>query len=92
MDERAARSYRKIKKAILRRFDIKETYRQRFRSTRKTGSQSYVKLGVQLKDLFRKCTASTKDSVELLTEMMVTEQLLNNMPVELQVWVRHVRG
>ena len=57
MDQEEAKSYKNVKKAILRRFDInEETYRQRFRSTRKTGPQSYVELGVQLKDLFRKWT------------------------------------
>ena len=76
MDAKAARSYQNVKKAILRRFDInEETYRQKFRSTRKTGSQSYVELGVQLMDLFRKWTVSAKD-IESMTEMIVMEQLL----------------
>ena len=85
MDQEEAKSYKNVKKAILRRFDVnEETYRQRFRSTRKTGPQSYV----ELKDSFRKWTVAAKDNEETLAEMVVMEQLLNNMPVELQVWIR----
>lgn len=90
MDQEAARGYKKEKKANLRRYDINaETNRQRFRSIKKTGSQSYVELGVQLKDLFRKWTGAVRTGeVVKLTEIMVIEQLLNNMPMDLQVWVR----
>ena len=31
---------------------------------------------------------AAKDNAEALAEMVVMEQLLNNMPVELQVWIR----
>uniref|UniRef100_A0A1X7U211 RNA-directed DNA polymerase n=1 Tax=Amphimedon queenslandica TaxID=400682 RepID=A0A1X7U211_AMPQE len=89
MDSEAAKNYQSVKKAILRRFDInEETYRQRFRSTKKKEGQSYVEVGIQLMDLFRKWTASAKDSVAELTELVVLEQLLNTMPTELQVWIR----
>lgn len=89
MDQGAAEEYESVKKAILRRFDInEETYRQRFRSLKKSETQSYIELGVQLKDLFRKWTATAKDSIEKLAEMLVMEQLLNDMLKELQVCVR----
>ena len=89
MDQDAAASYRNVKKAILRRFDInEETYRQRFRSMKKSETQSYMELGVQLKDLFRKWTATAKDNIEELVEILVMEQLLSDMPRELQVWIR----
>lgn len=51
-----------MKKAILR-FDInEETYWQHFRTRKKAETQSYIELGAQLKDLFRKWTAAAKDN------------------------------
>uniref|UniRef100_A0A1X7VA59 CCHC-type domain-containing protein n=1 Tax=Amphimedon queenslandica TaxID=400682 RepID=A0A1X7VA59_AMPQE len=89
MDSEGAKSYQSVKKAILRRYDInEETYRQRFCSTKKKAGQSYVEVGVQLMDLFCKWTASAKDSVAELTELVVLEQLLNTVPTELQVSIR----
>uniref|UniRef100_A0A1X7U6M9 SCAN box domain-containing protein n=1 Tax=Amphimedon queenslandica TaxID=400682 RepID=A0A1X7U6M9_AMPQE len=88
MDQEAAKDYGYVKKAILRRFDInKETYQQRFRTMKKAEIQSYIELGVQLKDLLRKWTAVAKDNPEELAEITVMEQLQNNMPRDLQVWI-----
>uniref|UniRef100_A0A1X7TB93 CCHC-type domain-containing protein n=1 Tax=Amphimedon queenslandica TaxID=400682 RepID=A0A1X7TB93_AMPQE len=88
-DQEAAKDYGNVKKAILQRFDInEETYRQRFWTMKKAETQSYIELGVQLKDLFRKWTAVAKDNPEELAEIMVMEQLQNNMQGDLQVWIR----
>ena len=75
--------------AILHRFDInEETYRQRFRSVRRTGTESYAELGVRLTDLFNKWTEVAEGDAKKLAEMVIQEQLVANMPQDLQVWIR----
>ena len=89
MDHAQAGDYDQVKAAILRRYDInEETYRQRFRNTRKEREESYGELAVRLRDLFCKWAQPSKSTVEEVTELMVMEQLIGNMPPELQVWVR----
>uniref|UniRef100_A0A1X7VA14 SCAN box domain-containing protein n=1 Tax=Amphimedon queenslandica TaxID=400682 RepID=A0A1X7VA14_AMPQE len=66
---------------------MRETYRQRFWTMKKAETQSYIEFGVQLKDLFRKWTAVAKNNPEELAEITVMEQLQNNMPRDLQVWI-----
>ena len=65
-----------------------ETYRQRFRTTRKEREESYGELAIRLRDLFCKWAQPNKSTVEEVTELMAMEQLVANMPLELQVWVR----
>ena len=73
--------------AILRRYDIsEETYRQRFRSTRRKEGEAYGELVVRLQDLLRKWITGC-NSVETVLEKVAMEQLLNTMPPELRVWV-----
>ena len=51
--------YEKVKKAILRRYEISEkTYRQRFRQDRKKGEKSYWEYADRLGDHFMRWTAS----------------------------------
>ena len=89
MDHAQAGDYDQVKAAILRRYDInEETYRQRFRTTRKEREESYGELAIRLRDLFCKWAQPNKSTVEEVTELMVMEQLVANMPLELQVWVR----
>eukprot|EP00731_Ephydatia_muelleri_P035533 Em0133g3a len=50
-----AADYDLLKEAILNRYGIREeTYRQRFRSTKKTGNETYRELGSKLKDTAKK--------------------------------------
>ena len=79
--------YKKVKKAILRRYDIsEESYRQRFRNERKKGGEAYGDLAVRLQDLARKWLVGC-GSVEEVVEKLVVEQLMATMPGELRVWV-----
>ena len=81
--------YDELKKAILRRYDInEETYRQRFRSCKKAAEESYVEIGIKLKDLFTKWVQPGSKTKEEVSDVMVVEQLLDVMPPELKVWVR----
>ena len=81
-----AAKYPEVKAAILRRYDInEETYRQRFRETRKKTGESYNELVIRLQDQFKKWTMGCK-TVEEVSEKIVTEQLLNMMPSDLRIW------
>ena len=88
LKEEDARNYAEVKAAILRRYDInEETYRQRFRATRRKDGESYMELVIRLQDLFKKWIAGSKD-IEEVCEKVVVEQLLNTMPSDLRIWIR----
>ena len=79
--------YKKVKEAILRRYDVsEETYRQRFRAARRKEGEAYVELVTRLQDLVRKWMAEC-ESVGAVLDKVVGEQLLNTMPSELRVWI-----
>ena len=87
MNTTDAADYRKVKEAILRRYDInEETYRQRFRSGQKKAGEAYGELAVRLHDLASKWLAGC-GTVEEVLERLVVEQLANTMPTEIRVWV-----
>ena len=82
-------SYRCLKDAILRRYDIsEETYRRRFREAVKKEEEtvSARELTVRLNDLLQKWTKECK-TVEDIRDMMVQERLLDALPRELKIWV-----
>eukprot|EP00731_Ephydatia_muelleri_P021055 Em0013g782a len=80
-------SYRCLKDAILRRYDIsEETYRRRFREAVKKEEETVSELTVRLNDLLQKWTKECK-TVEDIRDMMVQEQLLDALPRELKIWV-----
>ena len=73
-------SYRCLKDAILRRYDIsEETYRRRFREAVKKEEETVSELTVRLNDLLQKWTKECK-TVEDIRDMMVQEQLLDALP------------
>ena len=75
MNTTDAADYRKVKEAILRRYDInEETYRQRFRSGQKKAGEAYGELAVRLHDLASKWLAGC-GTVEEVLERLVVEQL-----------------
>ena len=52
MDAAKSKEFKEVKQAILKRYNInEETYRQRFRNTKKKIDESYVETEVRLKDL-----------------------------------------
>ena len=84
--------YEKVKEAILKRYDItEETYRQRFRSTKKSREESYKEMYVRVNDLFQKWTKPDGKTGEEITEVINMEQLVDTMPPGVQIWVREHR-
>lgn len=83
-----AMDYDKVKRAILRRYDItEESYRQRFRALKRKEEETSREVGARLRDLADKwlkdCT-----SVEEVKDQIVLEQLINTLPADIQVWVK----
>ena len=82
-------NYDCLKDTILKRYNIsEETYRQRFRSCRKQGEESYQEHASRLRDLFSKWIQPKEKTVEQVSDLLVMEQLMDTMPKELQIWLR----
>ena len=88
MSAEDASDYDKLKKAILRRYDInEESYRQRFRSATKKQGETNRELVARLVDLAEKwmqgCT-----SIAEVTDVVVLEQVTNTLPGDVRVFVK----
>ena len=82
----STRNYDEVKTAILRRYNInEETYRSRFRSSRRKEGEGYIQLAIRMSDLLERWTVGCRSVAEL--REMLLEQLLNVMPPELRIWV-----
>ena len=81
-----AAQYDSVKEAAFHCYDIKETYRQRFRSMRKVPGDTYReqarKLHYMAKKWLKGCT-----TVDELLDAIVKEQLIDTLPKALKVWV-----
>ena len=88
LGEEEARDYAQLKTAILRRYDInEETYRQRFRSTRKISGETNRELVARLYDLASRWMLGRK-TVEELKDLVILEQLLDILPEDVRIWVK----
>lgn len=74
--------YEKVKSAILRAYElVPEAYRQRFRSLRKSPSQSYVDFARKKGILFdRWCAACKASDLVSVRELMLLEEFKNCIP------------
>ena len=87
MSSEDATDYELVKTSILGRYNInQETYRQRFRAAKRKEGENYVELATRIMDLLKKWTKECKDTSEVL-ELVATEQLLQTLPMEVQIWV-----
>ena len=76
---RPSAQYPKMKKAILKQFNISEgTYRECFRSARMKEGEGYAELNLRLQDLLRRWFEGY-DSVNAVCGKVLVEQLLNAM-------------
>ncbi len=81
-----AGDYKVVKKTILHRYDVNvETHRLRFRQDRKKHNESYREWVCREADHF---DCWTKDQEMSLRDMVVMEQVLQNVPAELAVWLK----
>ena len=70
-----------VKGAILRRYEInEETYRQRFRTDRKKGEESYREYADRLGDHFSRWVANQSIGIE---ELVKIEQFISGVPEDL---------
>ena len=78
--------YESAKTAILRRYDVNaETYRQRFRNSKRRGDESFRELADRSLDLYKKWKESSEMNVD---EMVLLEQFLQSVPEDLRVWLK----
>ncbi len=82
-----AGKYTDFKAAILQRYNIEETYRQRLRSIRPKEDETHQELAVRVQDLTQKW-AKGCTKVEDVLELIATEQLLEALPTNVRIWVR----
>lgn len=84
-----SRVYDTVKAAMLRAHElVPEAYRQRFRSRKRLGSQTYTDLARDLVSLFNRwCAASDVTSFEDLGNLVVLEQLKNSVPIQVATYV-----
>lgn len=82
-----ALSYNAVKVAILRCYDIMETYRQRFRAAVRSNEESHWDLSIHLGDLANKWLRGV-NTVELAKEAIIQEQLVNTRTPAVRVWVK----
>ena len=81
-------NYEKIKEAILKRYYMtEETYRQRFRTTKKSREESDKAMYIRLKDLFKKRAKPDGKRVDEVIEVIIIKQLVDTMPPGVQIWV-----
>ena len=84
----AAGDYDALKAAILKRYGInEEAYRQRLRGLKKQSDESYRELATRAMETSTKWLQDYGTREEVI-EALTTEQLLNEMPGELKMWVR----
>ena len=78
--------YEVVKTAILRRYDVNaKTYRQRFRTNRRRGAETYRELADRSRDFYVKW----KEASEMgLDEMILVEQFMQAVPEDLRVWLK----
>ena len=83
-----ASDYDAVKAAILRLYDItEEMYRQRFRVAVKGGQETHKELAIRLGGLANKWLKG-QNTVDLIKEAFVQEQLLNSLTPSIGVWVK----
>ena len=83
-----AGSYKAVKEAILRRYDItEESYRQRFRLQKRNSGESYRDLVAKLDDLACKWL-QPRETLEEIRDKVVLEQLVNSLQEEVRVFVK----
>ena len=79
----AARNYAQVKEAILTRFEVNaETYRLRFRKTRRKSGESYKMLLSRQLDQLNRWTQSSGSE---LKQNILLEQFLQSLPTDLAV-------
>uniref|UniRef100_H3AIQ8 SCAN box domain-containing protein n=1 Tax=Latimeria chalumnae TaxID=7897 RepID=H3AIQ8_LATCH len=74
---------------LRRRYDISiETYRQRFQSLKYQPSDTPHELYTRLKELCTKWIQPEGKTGEQVMEMFVTEQFIQLLPSDVQLWVK----
>ena len=89
MEAESAGNYEKVKTAILARYDLTpETYRRKFRNSKKYPDESFQEWGIRARRYFDRWVGLSVSDAKKLAELIIMEQMLNNMSPDLQIWLR----
>ena len=89
MDFEHTSDYKKVKEAILCKYEInKETYRLRFRASTVLKGETPKELQARLKDLYEKCMMPKQKTKEEIGDTIVLEQFLDVLNPELRTWIQ----
>ena len=81
-----AEDFKKVREAILRRYDINEESRRRkFRGDRKKNGETHRELMTRLKENYQRWVQNQEMPME---DLMVAEQFYQSVPEDIAVWVR----
>ena len=92
LDSVSAGDYDQLKEAILARYDLTpETYRRKFRDSRRSPDESYLEWGISCRRYFERWVGPALNDPEKLSEVMIIEHMITNTHPDLQVWLREHR-
>ncbi|XP_040262454.1 uncharacterized protein LOC120978250, partial [Bufo bufo] len=91
--EQEIHSYARVKEVLLARYAVTpESYRQKFRDSRKTTKDSYVEWACQLSlSASNWVNSSQATSAEDILQLMLLEQFYNHIQTDVKDWVRDRR-
>ncbi|XP_040288719.1 uncharacterized protein LOC121001621, partial [Bufo bufo] len=91
--EQEIHSYDRVKEVLLARYAVTpESYRQKFRDSRKTTKDSYVEWACQLSlSASNWVNSSQATSAEDILQLMLLEQFYNHIQTDVKDWVRDRR-
>ena len=89
MDLSDSGDYQLLCTAIRDRYDLTpDTYRRKFRSSRKQFDETFKEWGIRARKLFERWMGSSIGNAKKICEILIMEQIIENTTPELQLWLR----
>jgi hypothetical protein len=89
MDLSDSGDYKLLCAAIRDRYDLTpDTYRRKFRSSRKQFDETFKEWGIRARKLFERWMGSSIGNAKKICEILIMEQIIENTTPELQLWLR----
>ena len=97
MDKDESKIYDKVKKAVLRRYELtSEAYRKKFRTSKRLDDETYAEWSVRLTRYLDQwmeaedigLSPKEKTETNKLKDLFIREQLLESSPSELRTWLK----
>lgn len=97
MDKEESKNYNKVKRAILKRYELtSEAYRKKFRTSKRMDDETFAEWAVRMTRYLSQWIESedlggvneNEDGNNALKDLFIREQLLENSPLDLRVWLK----